>query len=111
MRADDETGSGSGSGWTIRDSKHICKNAEPFKDAYAYEPRSGEPDGGSKKGSKISVEDAQISVAWCADKLKGECSQKFLSVSERTGQCYCVDKDDDCTNTKSGGYTFEYEGL
>ena len=90
----------------------LCKNGEFWSaGAYAYNPKDGKPNGGSSAGSRIWLEQAQVSVVYCAEQMKGECSERFVGIAPNNGHCYCVKTGDDCAETLLGGYTFELKGM
>ena len=85
--------------------------------AYALPPANGLPNGQLTNGpsSPTSKADARISVAWCAEQMKGasECSKEYIGVSKDNGHCFCAKAGGDCdsnvkipylTDTVDGGF-------
>ena len=72
--------------------------------AYARAPANGVPHGqgseptGTAEEKAISKADARISVAWCAEQMKGasECSKEYIGVSKDNGHCWCAKAGGDC---------------
>ena len=87
-----------------------CVGAEK---AYALAPVNGRANGMGMSGVAISIEDARVSVAYCADQMKNElnCSKRFIGVSKKNGQCWCAKASDNCENfvgfTNFIGYFFQ----
>ena len=85
--------------------------------AYAYAPVNGAATGGISQldpAVEISNDDARISVAYCAEKMKDEptCSTEFIGVSKSDGRCYCIKTSSSCSTTyqnflTSTGYFFQ----
>ena len=88
--------------------------------AYARAPADGVPHGqdseptGTAEEKAISKADARISVAWCAEQMKGasDCSKEYIGVSKDNGHCWCAKAGtscsgsdiDDVTDTVNGGF-------
>ena len=68
--------------------------------AYALAPVDGIAAGSSTEGASISLEDARISVAYCAEQMKNEpdCSPQFIGVSKSNGHCWCAKTGGNCQN-------------
>ena len=87
-----------------------CVGAEK---AYALAPVNGQSNGMDMPGVTISKDDARISVAFCAERMKNElnCSKQFIGVSKKDGQCWCAKESDNCDNfagfTKYIGHFFQ----
>ena len=84
--------------------------------AYAHPPVDGVPHGqmGTEPDSALSKEEARISVAWCAEQMKGasDCSTEYIGVSKGNGHCWCAKAGTSCssgdlnyvTDTVNGGF-------
>ena len=61
-------------------------------------PVNGRANGMTMPGMGISKEDARISVAFCAERMKNErnCSKQLIGVSKKNGQCWCAKANDNC---------------
>ena len=82
-----------------------------MSDAYALKPDADrQPKGGNfLEGTPIAVEDARISVAWCAEKMKNDnsCSTQFIGVAKGNGVCFCAASGGgECAQRKMEAYLF-----
>ena len=81
--------------------------------AYALAPVNGQARGSvGTPGSTITLEQARISVAWCAEQMKNDpdCSTHFIDVAEANGQCYCAQSSNtntSCATLETDNFLFE----
>ena len=82
--------------------------------AYALAPVNGVANGRvGTEGASISLEDARISVAYCAEQMKNEpdCSPQFIGVVKNDGRCWCAQSsgtaNTDCSTLETNNHFFE----
>ena len=87
----------------------MCGGNE-LANAFAHAPVNGLPTGGSSSGGSISLEEARISVAWCAEQMTADCSTHFVGITKNTGQCHCAKSssaDTECASKETANHFFE----
>ena len=87
----------------------MCGGNE-LANAFAHAPVNGLPTGGSSSGGSISLEEARISVAWCAQQMTADCSTHFVGITKNTGQCHCAKSssaDTECASKETANHFFE----
>lgn len=100
-----------GNFWMCGGNKYVDDGSN--QGAYALAPVNGKATGRvGTPGPAITLEEARISVAWCAEQMKSDttCSTHFIGVVKDDGQCYCAQSsntDDECETLETNNYLFE----
>ena len=92
-----------GNVWMCGGKKYLDAAGEGV---YALAPVNGRATGDvGTAGPAITLEEARISVAWCAEQMKSDttCSTHFIGVVKDDGQCYCAQSSDTDDGTESSG--------
>ena len=100
-----------GNDWMCGGKKYLDDSTD--EGVYALAPVNGRATGDvGTAGPALTLEQARISVAWCAEQMKSDtdCSTHFIGVVKADGQCYCAqssDVDTACDTLETTTYLFE----